>query len=107
MWDTIILNPMINSLLWIYDLLWNNFGLAIIVFTALIRLITLPLTLQQQRVTQKTQELQQSKAWPWQLYLYRRCLTFNHLHLGKTLPLVHNLDPSVERPKVDPAFHAK
>jgi YidC/Oxa1 family membrane protein insertase len=63
MWDTIILDPMINSLLWIYDLLWNNFGLAIIVFTALIRLITLPLTLQQQRSTQRMQELQQSKAW--------------------------------------------
>ncbi len=63
MWDTIILDPMINSLLWIYDLLWNNFGLAIIVFTALIRLVTLPLTLQQQRSTQKMQEMQQSKAW--------------------------------------------
>ena len=63
MWNTIILDPMINSLLWIYDLLWNNFGLAIIVFTALIRLVTLPLTLQQQRSTQKMQEMQKSKAW--------------------------------------------
>jgi YidC/Oxa1 family membrane protein insertase len=63
MWDTIILDPMINSLLWIYDLLGNNFGLAIIVFTALIRLVTLPLTLQQQRSTQKMQEMQGSKAW--------------------------------------------
>jgi len=63
MWNTVILDPMINSLLWIYDLLWNNFGLAIIVFTALIRLVTLPLTMQQQRSTQKMQEMQQSKAW--------------------------------------------
>jgi YidC/Oxa1 family membrane protein insertase len=63
MWNTIILDPMINSLLWIYDLLWNNFGLAIIVFTAVIRLVTLPLTLQQQRSTQKMQEMQKSKAW--------------------------------------------
>jgi YidC/Oxa1 family membrane protein insertase len=63
MWDTLILNPMINALLLIYDFLGNNFGLAIIVFTVVIRVITLPLTLQQQRSTQKMQELQQSKAW--------------------------------------------
>jgi YidC/Oxa1 family membrane protein insertase len=63
MWDTVILNPMVNSLLWIYDVLGHNFGLAIIVFTALIRLVTLPLTLQQQRSTQKMQELQGTKAW--------------------------------------------
>jgi len=63
MWDTVILDPMVNSLLWIYDFLGHNFGLAIIVFTALIRLVTLPLTLQQQRSTQKMQELQGSKAW--------------------------------------------
>jgi YidC/Oxa1 family membrane protein insertase len=63
MWDTVILNPMINLLLWIYAVLGHNFGLAIIVFTILIRLITLPLTIQQQRSTQKMQELQQSKDW--------------------------------------------
>jgi YidC/Oxa1 family membrane protein insertase len=63
MWNTVILDPMVNSLLWIYDVLGHNFGLAIILFTALIRLVTLPLTLQQQRSTQKMQELQGSKAW--------------------------------------------
>ena len=63
MWDTIILNPMINALLLIYDLLWNNFGLAIIVFTIIIRLITLPLTMQQTRSQQKMQQLQGSKKW--------------------------------------------
>jgi YidC/Oxa1 family membrane protein insertase len=63
MWNLLILDPMINSLLWIYDLLGDNFGLAIIVFTALIRLITYPLTSQQLRSTQKMQELQQSKKW--------------------------------------------
>jgi YidC/Oxa1 family membrane protein insertase len=52
---------MINGLLFIYDLLGNNFGLAIIVLTTLIRVITFPLTYQQQRSTQKMQELQQSK----------------------------------------------
>src|SRR3972149_5883978 len=63
MWDTIILNPMINALLLIYDLLWNNFGVAIIVFTIIIRLITLPLTMQQTRSQQKMQQLQGSKKW--------------------------------------------
>ena len=62
-WDTFILNPLINTLLRIYDLLGNNFGIAIVVFTALIRLITLPLTFQQQRSTQRMQEMQQSKRW--------------------------------------------
>lgn len=61
MWDLIVLNPMINGLLFIYDMLGDNFGLAIIVLTAVIRLITFPLTYQQQRSTQKMQELQQSK----------------------------------------------
>jgi YidC/Oxa1 family membrane protein insertase len=61
MWNTIVLNPMVNSLLFIYDVLGDNFGLAIIVFTAVIRLITFPLTYQQQRSTQKMQELQNSK----------------------------------------------
>ncbi|MGA9532431.1 MAG: YidC/Oxa1 family membrane protein insertase [Anaerolineales bacterium] len=61
MWDLIVLNPMINGLLFIYDILGDNFGLAIIVLTAVIRLITFPLTYQQQRSTQKMQELQGSK----------------------------------------------
>lgn len=63
MWNTLILDPMINSLLWIYDLLGDNFGVAIIVFTALIRVLTFPLTSQQLRSTQKMQEMQQSKKW--------------------------------------------
>jgi YidC/Oxa1 family membrane protein insertase len=63
MWDTLILNPMINTLLWIYSILFENFGLAIIAFTILVRLITFPLTAQQIRSTQKMQDLQKSKKW--------------------------------------------
>ncbi len=58
MWDTFILNPMINALLLLYDLLGNNFILAITVFTILIRLLTLPLNLRQQRSSFKMQEMQ-------------------------------------------------
>lgn len=58
MWDTFILNPMINALLILYDLLANNFVVAIAVFTLLIRLLTLPLNLRQQRATMRMQEMQ-------------------------------------------------
>ena len=58
MWDTLIVNPMINALLFFYDALGNNFILAIAVFTILIRVITLPLNMKQQRSMLRTQEIQ-------------------------------------------------
>jgi len=61
-WNMIIINPMVNTLLFIYSLL-GNFGVAIILFTLLIRLITHPLTVQQLKGTQKMQEMQSSKEW--------------------------------------------
>lgn len=63
MWNTLILDPMINVLLLIYRALGSNFGLSIIIFTIIIRMLTLPLTLRQQKSTMKMQELQQSKKW--------------------------------------------
>jgi YidC/Oxa1 family membrane protein insertase len=54
---------MINTLLVIYNFLGQNFGLAIIVFTILVRLITYPLTAQQMKSTQKMQEMQKSSKW--------------------------------------------
>jgi YidC/Oxa1 family membrane protein insertase len=62
-WNTLILDPMINSLIWIYSGLGENFGLAIIVFTILVRLITYPLTASQIKSTRNMQELQKSKKW--------------------------------------------
>lgn len=58
MWDTFIINPMTNALLVLYDLLANNFVVAIAVFTLLIRLLTLPLNLRQQRSAMRMQEMQ-------------------------------------------------
>lgn len=58
MWDTFIVNPMINALLVLYNLLFDNFFLAIAVFTFIIRFITLPLNLRQQRTSMKMQEIQ-------------------------------------------------
>src|SRR5690349_6229360 len=63
MWDTLILNPMLNALLFLYTVLFNNFTLTILVFTVLIRLITFPLTWQTQKSQKKLAELQQTENW--------------------------------------------
>ena len=63
MWDTYILDPMINSLLFLYSLVGEQFWLAIILFTLLIKVITFPLNWQQQKSAQSMQALQQSKEW--------------------------------------------
>ncbi|MCF6278644.1 MAG: YidC/Oxa1 family membrane protein insertase, partial [Anaerolineales bacterium] len=54
---------MSNLLLWIYEIIGQNFGIAIILFTILIRAITWPLTAQQLKGTQGMQELQKDKEW--------------------------------------------
>lgn len=66
MWETLIIQPMTNVLLWIYDALGhgpNMFGLAIILFTILIKLITWPLNASQVKGAQAMQELQNDKEW--------------------------------------------
>ena len=51
LWNEAIIRPMINSLVFLYILLFKNFGLSIIVFTLIVNLATLPLTLRQIRQT--------------------------------------------------------
>ncbi len=66
MWHTIIIQPMTNLLLWIYDVLGHGphtFGLAIILFTIVIKLITWPLNAAQVKGAQAMQELQNDKEW--------------------------------------------
>jgi YidC/Oxa1 family membrane protein insertase len=58
MFNTFVVDPMINALLMFYDFLGNNYVLAIAVFTIVIRLITLPLNLRQQKSMMQTQEMQ-------------------------------------------------
>jgi YidC/Oxa1 family membrane protein insertase len=53
---------MINLILWIYSLI-GNFGVAIIIFTIAIKLITYPLTAKQLKSSQGMAELQKSKEW--------------------------------------------
>jgi len=63
MWNLLIVDPMTNALLFIYSVIGQNFGLAIILFTLLVRLITYPLTARQTKSMQALQELQKSEKW--------------------------------------------
>jgi YidC/Oxa1 family membrane protein insertase len=62
MWDTFI-TLMITVMLFIYDLVSQNFGWAIIIFTVLVRVVTYPLTAKQMKSSKAMQELQGSKKW--------------------------------------------
>jgi YidC/Oxa1 family membrane protein insertase len=66
MWEQFIIQPMVNLLLYIYDLLGHGphtFGFAIILFTIVIRAITWPLNASQVKGAQAMQELQNDKEW--------------------------------------------
>lgn len=63
MWDTIIINPFTNVLLLIYTYAGQNFGVAIILFTLLVRLITHPLMISQIKGGQAMQELQSNPRY--------------------------------------------
>ncbi|MBN1644364.1 MAG: membrane protein insertase YidC [Dehalococcoidales bacterium] len=57
-WQLIILNPMINILVVVSKFLFNSPGLAIIVFTVIIRLAMYPLTRKQLQASKKMQDIQ-------------------------------------------------
>ena len=57
-WDIVILQPMINILIWLSHYLFNYFGLTIIILTLIIRFALLPLTLKQLHATKGIQTLQ-------------------------------------------------
>ena len=63
MWNQIIIYPFTNVLLWIYDVIGHNFGIAIILFTILIRAVTWPLNAQQLKSAKVMQDLQKDKEW--------------------------------------------
>jgi YidC/Oxa1 family membrane protein insertase len=62
MWDLFI-SLFVNVLIWIYDVVGHNFGLAIILFTILIRIVTWPLNAQQMKGAAAMQALQNDKEW--------------------------------------------
>jgi len=53
-----LISPMVNALLFFYSLLGNSFPLALILLTVLVRLVTLPLMLPQQRSMRRMNALQ-------------------------------------------------
>jgi len=59
----LVINLMINIMIYIYGLVGHNFGLALILFTLLIRLATWPLTAQQMKGQKAMQDLQNDKEW--------------------------------------------
>jgi len=62
MWTTIVIQPFVNVLLLINSLV-HNFGVSIILFTILIRLLTHPLTVQQFKATKSMQKLQEDPRY--------------------------------------------
>ena len=57
-WNLLILQPMLNFLILLYRVTFSNFGIAIIAFTIVIRLLMLPLTLRQLHASKSMMTLQ-------------------------------------------------
>ena len=58
LWTELIIRPMLNGLVVLYTMLFSQMGLAIIVLTALIRLLTMPMTLKQLKQMRAMSSLQ-------------------------------------------------
>ena len=61
-WNTVFFQPMLNGLILLYSFLFNNFGLTVIVFTVLVRMVILPLTLRQLHAAKAMSRLQPEMA---------------------------------------------
>lgn len=58
LWNALFYQPILQALIFLYQALGNNFGLAIIVLTAIIRGVLIPLTLPTLRSTRQLKDLQ-------------------------------------------------
>jgi YidC/Oxa1 family membrane protein insertase len=56
-WTALIINPITHGIEWTAQLLWGNYGLAIIAFTIFVKLCLLPLTLKQLKSAKAMQAL--------------------------------------------------
>ena len=81
MWDQFILNPFTNVLLFIYNIIGHNFGVAIILFTILIRAVTWPLNAQQ---------LKGAKELDCRVDIYALGATLYHAATGQTIHVADN-----------------
>jgi YidC/Oxa1 family membrane protein insertase len=57
-WDVLFINPLINSLIFLDIVVLGQFGLAIILFTAILRIVTIPFTIRQLESTRAMQTAQ-------------------------------------------------
>lgn len=57
LWHLLLYQPIVNALIFLYQLLFHNLGLAIIVLTIIIRFLLLPLTISSMRAANKMREL--------------------------------------------------
>lgn len=57
-WDTLFINPLINALVLLDKVVFNQFGLAILLFTLIMRLATIPFTIRQLESTRALQAVQ-------------------------------------------------
>lgn len=57
LWHLLLYQPLVNALIFLYQLLFQNFGLAVIVLTVLIRGVLTPLTLPAMKAAKKMKEL--------------------------------------------------
>ena len=58
LWNTVLVNPMTNALVLLNNVFFGSFGLAIIVFTIVMRGVTFPLTLRQLRSSRAMSAMQ-------------------------------------------------
>ena len=63
MFDAILITPFVNVILFIYKLIGGNFGIAIILFTILVKLITWPLQAKSIKSAKAMQDLQKDKRY--------------------------------------------
>ena len=57
-WNGAIIRPMVNSLVLLYAIFFSNFGLAILLFTVVVRAAMVPLTIRQSRSMKAMSSLQ-------------------------------------------------
>jgi len=67
-WNTLFQEPMLNGLIILYGLLWENFAVTIVMFTIIVRIVMLPLTIKQLQATKAMQAIQPKMAALQQRY---------------------------------------
>ena len=57
LWNTLLYNPLLQALLFLYHALFNNFGLAVLALTVIIRAILVPVTIPALKSAKKMADL--------------------------------------------------